>query len=189
MDLIAKVRAFARIRIKNDQGLIDLIDNAMDVFDRCRQNRNQVTHFDIQIALGEERSSGFNLVRRGRKPNQDPKQFDDRLQTLRRVAKEIWRLNARLKNLHEKVSANMHPEAVAGWPRWRTNAVAQKLTALPLPELLSETVRPRPLFTFAPFDTIPNGQPQSFSAHGIAGNALWSFMSQITARVLSSLKR
>jgi hypothetical protein len=150
LDLINRIKVLASTRLDNNQRLIGAIENAMTVYDRCRQNRNQVTHFDTQIALGEERSSGFNLVRKTKKPD-DPKRsvpFDDSLQNLRRVAREIWRLNAQLKSICESVSANVKPEAAKRWPEYRKEMVARLKPSLPLPKLLSESTRPEKGFAF-----------------------------------------
>jgi hypothetical protein len=98
--LMIRVRVLASTRLEDDPKLIAAIDNALDVYDICRQNRNQLTHFNVQIALGKERLSGFNLVRKRRKPDTFPVKmpFDDTVKNLRRVAKEIRRLKRPTQN-------------------------------------------------------------------------------------------
>ncbi len=45
--LIARIRLLASTRLKGDDQLIASILNALDVFDVCRRNRNQLTHFGL----------------------------------------------------------------------------------------------------------------------------------------------
>lgn len=138
IDLSVRIKLLASTRLKRRPKLAPLIANALEVYDLCRQNRNQVTHFDVQIALGKERVKGFNLRRRSRKPDV-PRAvpFDDSLQNLRRVAKEIRRLNIQLKIINDGVFANKRREGFVTWPKERKQRITQ-LRPLPLPKLLSE---------------------------------------------------
>jgi hypothetical protein len=127
----------------SDQNLIASIQNAMQVYDRCRQNRNQVTHFSIQIALGEEHASGFNLLRKTKKPDdvEGPIPIDDSLRNLRRIAKEIWGLNAQLKTTCSAVFAKKKPKALEHWDQARKDRIAQLSPTLPLPKPIAESRR------------------------------------------------
>jgi len=142
-DLTDRVKVLAETRLKKRPRLVPLIDNALEVYDLCRQNRNQVTHFDVQIALGKERAKGFNLARRVRKPDTSPAsmQFDDSLHNLRRIAKEIRRLNVQLKTIIDGVFGKNRREAFATWPKERKQRIAL-LKPLPLPRLLRESLPP-----------------------------------------------
>jgi hypothetical protein len=134
-----RVRVLASTRLEDDPKLIAAIANALDVYDICRQNRNQLTHFNVQIALGKERLSGFNLVRKRRKPDTFPVKmpFDDTVKTLRRVAKEIRRLNVQLKIICDGVFIKTRPDPDAFAKEWSERTIrVSLLKRLPVPELL-----------------------------------------------------
>ena len=143
LDLINRIKVLAATRLADNPKLIEAIENAMVAYDSCRQNRNLITHFDIQLALGKERSLNFRLMRRPRKP--DPEEtsirFDDSLRSLRRVAKDIWKLNAQLKTIGNAIFAKQKPEAFATWDSVRKERVA-RLKPVAVPKLLSDTVPP-----------------------------------------------
>jgi hypothetical protein len=115
--------------------LIAAIENALTVYDMCRKNRNQVTHFNIQLALGEERASGFRLVRKSRKPDTSPTKmpFADKLSDLRRVAKEIRRLNLQLKIVNDGVFLKKRPGAFADRPERLSRVTSLKMLDVPKP--------------------------------------------------------
>jgi hypothetical protein len=143
--LMNRVRVLASTRLEDRPNLIAAIANALDVYDICRQNRNQLTHFDIQIALGQEKLSGFHLVRKRRKPDTFPvvMPFDDTLKNLRRVAKEIRRLNVQLKVICDGVFIRMKPDPDAFAKDWPERATSVSLLKkLPLPEPLWKSSPP-----------------------------------------------
>lgn len=85
------------LKIRNYATEAPLIDNALEVFNVCRQNRNSVTHAwtrglsaDGQLALASKSRKADNL-------DADP--FPSSLDDLRRVADEIEGLNTRLSLL------------------------------------------------------------------------------------------
>lgn len=69
IDLSDRIKVLASTRLKQRPKLIPLIDNALKVYDLCRRNRNVVTHFDVQIALGKEKAKGFSFARKTKKPD------------------------------------------------------------------------------------------------------------------------
>jgi hypothetical protein len=82
------------LKIRNYATEAPLIENALEVFNVCRQNRNSVTHAwtrglspDGQLALASKSKKADNL-------DADP--FPSSLDDLRRVADEIESLNTRL---------------------------------------------------------------------------------------------
>jgi hypothetical protein len=82
------------LKIRNFATEAPLIENALEVFNVCRQNRNSVTHAwtrglssDGQLALASKSKKADNL---------DAEPFPSSLDDLRRVADEIESLNARL---------------------------------------------------------------------------------------------
>jgi hypothetical protein len=137
--LMTRIRVLASTRLEDDPKLIAAIANALDGYEICRQNRNQLTHFDVQIALCEERLSGFNLVRRSRKPDTIPVRmpFPDSINDLRRVAKDIRRLNVQLKIIVDGVFIKNKPDPDAFAKEWPERALrVSLLKILPVPELL-----------------------------------------------------
>jgi hypothetical protein len=140
LDFANRINVLASTRLRSRPKLVKIIHNALEVYDLCRQNRNQVTHFDVQIALGKERAKGFSFARRVRKPDTFPDtvQFDDSLQNIRRIAKEIWRLNVQLKTIFDGVWGRNRRSAFAVWPNERKQRIAR---LKPLPLLLATQTR------------------------------------------------
>jgi hypothetical protein len=69
-----------------------LIENALDIYDLCRQNRNSIVH-----AWTEGRGQRAQLARKSKKPDQmEPTPFPSTLEDIRRVAEEIQWLSRRL---------------------------------------------------------------------------------------------
>jgi hypothetical protein len=129
--LMNRIRLLAKVRVTDDNSLVATINNALDVCDICRQNRNQLTHFNLVLASRKNRPrSGFTLARRNRSPEfRKSEPFPDTVQDIRRVARDIRRLNVQLYKIERRLFK-------------RFNSTASLLTApppkdrLPLPRLL-----------------------------------------------------
>jgi len=118
--LITRIKFLASTRFNADQALVAAIANALEAYEACRQNRNQLTHFSISLQLGKE--GGFHLARRSRKPEPPVTMpFSEDVKDLRRVAKEIRRLNLNFKAISRYVKRKRDPEE----------------TTQPLPKILS----------------------------------------------------
>jgi hypothetical protein len=114
--LMVRIRALAANRLKDDPKLHDAITNVLEVFEVCRQNRNQFVHFYIVLA---GRRSGYlaawDFERKERNPYKFVKApFPNTVKDLRRVAKDIARLNLNLRAISFLVDRKYHPER--GWP-------------------------------------------------------------------------
>lgn len=92
---------------------IDLIKNTIDVYDRCRLNRNQFTHFHFAYNGSVEPSR----LERLKGPDRIRVEIDDRLDTIRRVADEILTLAANIVFVRSRVDRHyLHDEPIT-WPR------------------------------------------------------------------------
>jgi hypothetical protein len=131
-DVTTRVRALASIKLKKDKKLIAAIKNGLQVFERCRTNRNQLTHFTFVLAR-ESETGPFRLAlaRTSRKPEyRERVQFADSITDIRRVARDIRQLNAFLRTLERRAAAKIRPRRkikLKDWPFPRP---------LPPPELL-----------------------------------------------------
>lgn len=97
-----------------------LVENALEFYDLCRQNRNSVVH-----AWTQGRGARAKLARRSKKPDQiEPAPFPCELEDIRRVAEEIQWLSRRLWILNVKFEEGSLAQAISS-PK-----------ILPLPELL-----------------------------------------------------
>ena len=82
------------LKFRNLDEEAPLIENALKVYDICRQNRNSAMH---AWTRGFSTDGQVGLARKSKKADQiDPEPFPSSLDDLRRVAKEIEGLNARL---------------------------------------------------------------------------------------------
>ena len=141
--LMTRIKVLAYRRIKNDEQLLDAIANASQVYDVCRQNRNQLTHFGITLVPKDEtpRAHMLGLARKTKSPEyQKNIPFPDRVKDLRRVARDIRRLNAQLEKIYHHIRAKWNPGAA-------TELSRSLLSKLPLPELLW---KPHPLVPTKP---------------------------------------
>lgn len=74
------------------------IGDALAIYDLCRLNRNQLTHYSITDSPGGD--DALRLIRRSRKPqNMFGSPMNDDLWTIRRVANDARRLRAHLMAL------------------------------------------------------------------------------------------
>jgi type II secretory pathway component GspD/PulD (secretin) len=133
--LVRRIGDLASIRFTNDQQFNDLIENVIAGYDVCRQNRNQFTHFKIQLALDAERTSDFDFVRRSKRadPPSSFVRFPDKLSDLRRVAKDIRRLNIQLKTVNDAVFLKRKPNAFETRPEREAKVKAAKKLQIPAP--------------------------------------------------------
>ncbi|GEM_PF-5587329 len=91
VSICAKVKTFALFRDYHPDGLT-LLNNAIEVYDRCRQNRNAIIH-----AWTLSTRDDAPLARRSRKPSDpEPIPFPSSLGDLRRVADDLLSLETRL---------------------------------------------------------------------------------------------
>lgn len=82
------------LKLRNFDAEAPLIENALEVFHVCRQNRNTVTH---AWTRGVANDGSPSLARKSRKAdNLDADPFPSSVEDLRRVADEIESLNNRL---------------------------------------------------------------------------------------------
>jgi|HubBroStandDraft_3_1064219.scaffolds.fasta_scaffold133589_1 hypothetical protein len=86
-----KIRTFTLFRGYRDHGRA-LIENALDVYDLCRQNRNNIVHAWVRAS-----GSDPTLSRKSKKPD-DPEAspFPSDLGDIRRVAEDVGELQTRL---------------------------------------------------------------------------------------------
>ena len=113
---------------------IEVIENALAVYDVCRQNRNQLTHFmPLYEWYGEEHK--VSLRRRSKKPGSlELSPFADDIEDLRRVAIEIHELSRNLTGLWDQLATIQSRGVLHPQPPW--------LQKLPLPELLWKSAPP-----------------------------------------------
>jgi hypothetical protein len=95
--VVTRIKILAKRRYKDDPVTVRVIENALEVYDICRQNRNQLTHFDIAAGLG---SDVLTLFRRSKNPEtRDSPPFPDSLNDIRRVGRDIRRLSGHLQHI------------------------------------------------------------------------------------------
>ena len=123
---------FVAHRIENDVPLIAAITNALEVYEVCRQNRNQLSHFDMALVpIGEGLQLRLGLTRRGKTPEYRRSiPFPDLIKDIRRVARDIRRLNTYLYRLERHMFAKWKPSEFIQPEQWPLP------NTLPLPELL-----------------------------------------------------
>jgi len=131
IDFIIRIKALAANRLKDDAPLRSAISNALDVFEICRQNRNQLNHFGLVIGgVG-----GWDFQRLDRNPYKRVRlPFPNKAKDIRRVAKDIRRLNVTLRAIMDQVHFKFHPG------RGRPPVPLPK--TLPAPEFLWKPPRP-----------------------------------------------
>jgi predicted anti-sigma-YlaC factor YlaD len=119
--LAVRIRALAA-RMKANPALCDAITNVLDVFEACRQNRNQLAHFfpvlsfaRSRLAKREDYLPPWDFERKERNPYALIKMpFPNAVGDIRRVAKDIARLNVALLAITLLVDRHFHPERT--WP-------------------------------------------------------------------------
>jgi len=127
-DVMRRIEALASLRLKKEPLLLAAVKNGVQVFHACRQNRNQLTHFTFSF-VGELGTSSFRLAlaRISRKPEyRQNVPFADTVNDVRRVARDIRRLNAFLLSVERRVAAKLR----------RSRKIKIKLRDWPLPQLL-----------------------------------------------------
>jgi hypothetical protein len=138
--LAVRIRALAIGRLSANAKLCDAIENALDVFEVCRQNRNQLAHFYpvLGVPALEKRPDylpAWDFQRRERNPFAVIKlPFPNATSDVRRVAKDIQRLNVALLAIALLVDREFHPDR--GWP---APPLPRKLN---VPEFLWKPPRP-----------------------------------------------
>jgi hypothetical protein len=146
-DVMRRIEALAALKLKKELRLLAAIKNGVQVFHVCRQNRNQLTHFTFSF-VGQLGTSSFRLAlaRKSRKPEYTQNvPFADTVNDVRRVARDIRRLNAFLRSVERRVAAKMRPSRKIKLRDWPLPQL------LPLPKLLwdpnqqhgSKSPRPR----------------------------------------------
>jgi hypothetical protein len=106
-DIAISTKIEALARAKNfSSAFQSAIKNALDVYDICRQNRNQLVHF---WASGSDVSGGLQLYRMGRKNKKadytGPQPFKSDLADIRRVADDIKTLASHMSALEAAINA------------------------------------------------------------------------------------
>ena len=91
------------------QNEIELIQNALEAFDRCRQNRNQFTHFTLEHDL-EARTVHLRRQQKGPLISRVP--FPTELSDMRRVAGEIIGMNNMLNSITTYIKNHGTDQAV-----------------------------------------------------------------------------
>jgi hypothetical protein len=104
----------------------EIIENVLKVYDLCRQNRNTLTHFQVETLGGEL------LLARIRGPKWTSHVIPNDLKDFRRVADEIWDLSLWIRQV------------------WRAMASRRNGVMLPLPEK-----QPLPDLLWKPPQTTP----------------------------------
>jgi hypothetical protein len=130
--LTTSIKILATHRIENDTPLMAALTNALDVYEVCRRNRNQLTHFDLTIASDEEGSGRrLALARRGKTPQyRRSVPFPDSINDIRRVARDIRRLNYYFYRLDRHMRAKWKPYRAGLLEEWPLPKI------LHVPELL-----------------------------------------------------
>jgi hypothetical protein len=139
-DIAISTRIMALARAKKfDEAALSALENALAVYDVCRRNRNQLTHFWAMGGI----AGGRTLYHRSKKPDDYfPDLFDSKLEDIRRVAEEIMALRDHLFQLEGAINGIGRKAPGAPWP-----------SKLPVPKLLYEPPPPIP--------TKPKHRPQS----------------------------
>jgi hypothetical protein len=122
-ELVRRIKTLASSRIKNKKTL-ELMSNVLDVYDICRQNRNQLAHFNITL---ETPGSGLRFevaLARRRRDYRSELPFPQTVKDIRRVARDIRRLNNQLWGVRLLLDRKSK--------RWMTKTPS----LLPVPELL-----------------------------------------------------
>jgi hypothetical protein len=131
VSICARVRTFTSFRDYPPIGA-EFIDNCLQVYDLCRQNRNAVIHAWTVSAF--EPGLELKLARRSKQPHDPyPTPFASATLELRRVAEEIELLDGRIWLLTALIETRE-----LGTP-------PASLEILPLPELLSTPPRREPI--------------------------------------------
>jgi hypothetical protein len=93
VEIWKSIKTIANQKALNPQ-VLELIENADKVYDQCRLNRNQITHFEM---LPGTSWSSNKLERRSTQPHSmETSPFISDLKALRQVAEEIYDLGSRL---------------------------------------------------------------------------------------------
>lgn len=120
--LCAKLSELARSK-PLPQTVIEYLNHELKVFDLCRRNRNQLTHF--HVGFSADQGDGLQMtIKRRSKAQPSPITIPDSLGDLRRVAQEIGDLRQNLTDFFMFLTTQGE---VPPWPLPRK---------LPLPELL-----------------------------------------------------
>ena len=108
--LIERIKALVKIKSFHPD-TESAITNTLDVYDICRRNRNQLTHFEV-VGIFERTS----IARRSKKPDSPQSEtFPNDLEDIRRVADDIKRLHTQLW-LMTVVMEQHPPTEPAPWP-------------------------------------------------------------------------
>jgi len=118
--VVSRLKALAKLKLK-DKKLLIAIENALAVFENCRRNRNQLTHFTFSL-VKTPNSPRYRLALAGRarKPAyQTSVPFEDSLRDIRQVARDIVKLNSQLMIIERRVAKRMRPTIkikLRDWP-------------------------------------------------------------------------
>src|SRR5271157_5888019 len=88
--LFEKTKDLAKAR-KLGPEIVQAIENLKEFYDRCRQNRNQLSHFGLSWMGIKDIERPLSLTRRKGPIRHYPK-IDDSLETIRRVADDLFDL-------------------------------------------------------------------------------------------------
>jgi hypothetical protein len=123
-----RIKALMNIK-KVPAATIKIVENALEFYDICRINRNQLTHF-VVVSYPND----IMLARRSKKPEAGAytsSPFDNSLEDIRRVADEIMWIHRRLWVLVVKLGDGAGLATAGPWP-----------STLPLPDLLWKPPQP-----------------------------------------------
>ena len=139
--LSVRIRALTA-GLKAHHKLCDAINNVLDIFEVCRQNRIQLAHFvpvlsfgGSSLAIRKDYLPPWDFQRKERDPYALVKlPFPNALSDIRRIAKDIRRLNAALLAVTLLVDRHFHPERT-----WSAPPLPKKLS---VPAFLWKPPRP-----------------------------------------------
>ena len=128
-DIAICTRIAALLRVKGrPEAAQYAIGNVLAVYDVCRQNRNQLTHFGVA-----QFADNFTIGRKSKKPDsRKPGMFPSSIEHVRRVVDEIKALEERMWFL-TACQESFDNSGQAPWP-----------AKLPLPEMLWKPPPPTP---------------------------------------------
>lgn len=120
--LMDRINALAAIKLKKRKDAVELIANTLDIYEICRRNRNQLTHFSV----GPAEKGDIQIRRKSKAPDSmEPAPFPNDLKDIRRVARDVRRLHDRLFETWAYAQQRLRGRRVKPSPK-----------ILPLPELL-----------------------------------------------------
>jgi hypothetical protein len=149
-ELVIRIRALVVNRLKSDTALRDFTEHTLDVLEVCRQNRNQLAHFFPVLGLPGFAGRPLDLPpwdfqRRERNPYAFIKlPFPNSVKDVRRVAKDIGRLNLSLAIISAHLHRTFRRPELTPPPLPKTRTLPRFLWKPPRPSR-KERARPAPI--------------------------------------------